>query len=74
MLPKPGSRKLKLLCLACETNDLDPREARNSASRFCDAYICSSCGMKEAIEGFFWSIRAKAAGCKLNDAGLEVTR
>lgn len=50
------------LCLACETTELDPNEAHNAYSRYCDAYICPGCGRKEALEGFFWTIRAKAAG------------
>jgi hypothetical protein len=57
------------LCLACERSELNPVEARNAKSRFCDAYICNACGVREAGLGFFWSIRALAAGVTLNDAG-----
>lgn len=60
-------RKAKELCLACEKNVLpaNPPEPGSAYSRYCDAYICSECGVKEALEGFFWSIRAKAAGVKM---------
>jgi hypothetical protein len=40
-------------------------EARNSVSRFCDASICSACGVEEALTGFFWRERALQRGFKL---------
>jgi hypothetical protein len=29
-------------------------EAGNSYSRYAGLYICSACGVREAVEGFFW--------------------
>lgn len=70
-----AKRKPVELCLACETKAMPahPEEmpAGVSYSRYCDAYICSECGNKEAFEGFFWSIRANAAGVKRTNLGGE---
>lgn len=66
----PKSIKAKPeLCLACETRELrtvnGSIEGHNAYSRYGDAWICSDCGVREALEGFFWTIRAKAAGVQV---------
>lgn len=49
--------KLKPICPACRkkvpgfTGDVG---AGNSYSRFATVYICSGCGVQEALQGFFW--------------------
>lgn len=66
-----GKSKPKEVCLACEfsvmPNNPEEAPAGVSYSRYCDAYICSKCGRQEALEGFFWSIRAKAAGVRIKN-------
>lgn len=58
-----------LNCPACfETPNekfLRAEEAHNATSRFCDASICSACGVEEALTGFFWRERALQRGFKL---------
>jgi rubrerythrin len=34
--------------------------AGNSLSRYSDIYICSDCGLREALLGFFWRDRCPA--------------
>ena len=41
-------------CPACD-GALDPEPVRNARSRYCKDYICSDCGTREALEGYFWS-------------------
>lgn len=48
----------KTKCPGCGQFTLDTIEVRNSLSRYCSAYICSDCGMKEAFSGFFWRLNA----------------
>lgn len=43
------------LCPACETNQMEyPMVSHNAYSRYARSYICSDCGMREAMTGFFW--------------------
>lgn len=67
-----SKKKHKELCLACEKNILPEilGDPGSSYSRYGDAWICSECGVREAFEGFFWTIRARAAGVRLNE-GVE---
>ena len=40
-------------CPRCKTNELDPIETRNALSRKDNkTYICSQCGVEEALEAF----------------------
>jgi hypothetical protein len=52
----------KTFCPACVEVTLRVPEVRNALSRYCHEYICSDCGTREALEGFFWSGRAKVLG------------
>jgi hypothetical protein len=47
----------KVLCIACGKNHHAPESGRAgvSLSRYVDQIICSDCGIREALEGFFWS-------------------
>lgn len=48
-------------CPACELVMLRMPMAQNAYSRFVNVYICSPCGVKEALEGgFFWRESAEA--------------
>jgi hypothetical protein len=40
-------------CPACGLAMEEPITT-NALSRYCGLYICSSCGVREAFEGFFW--------------------
>ena len=43
-------------CPRCKTNDLHPVEVMNALSRHDnETYICSKCGMEEAMEDFIKS-------------------
>lgn len=42
------------LCIGC-TQELEPEEVRNALSRYDHGYICTDCGMVEAIDGDFIS-------------------
>lgn len=68
-------KKKSKICLACEQTEMpahpEQAPAGVSYSRYSDAYICSRCGVREAMEGFFWSKRAKAAGVKINPAAVD---
>lgn len=59
-----------LHCPACFGTEnqkmLRAETAHNSHSRYCDAYICSACGVEEALRGFFWRERALQRGFALN--------
>jgi hypothetical protein len=47
---------LKAACPRCEQNTMHPKEEMNALSRRDnETYICSSCGMAEAMEDFFIS-------------------
>jgi hypothetical protein len=56
-------------CPACfETQNqkiLKFAAVHNSHSRFCDAYICSACGIEESFKGFFWRDKALSRGFEL---------
>lgn len=41
----------KVACPACDR----PLSRHASFSRYVNLYICSECGVQEAIRGFFWS-------------------
>lgn len=44
-----------IMCPACEQETLDPVKINNAMSRYAKGiYICSDCGMREAMEGNFW--------------------
>lgn len=55
------ARKIK--CLACEEATIpasdDYQGPGVSRSRYARINICSSCGVQEAFEGFFWRERCK---------------
>ena len=42
------------ICPACRLPVMRPVETHNALSRYTDAYICSNCGTREALEGDFW--------------------
>lgn len=71
-MPEPTRYIEGAVCPACETAWLKPEKAHNSFSRYCDSYICSHCGVKEAFEGFFWKENALKRGRALNKAGQNV--
>lgn len=57
------SERTKIKCPACPSSESYRRDepqglrrimAENSRSRFVDAWICSDCGVEEALHGFFW--------------------
>lgn len=62
------------VCPACEKAWLRPSEPESARSRFCDKYICSTCGAREAFTGFFWLQRALERGARLNEAGQELVQ
>ena len=41
-------------CPACDKNHLYKSQVMNARSRYTDKYICSECGTREALEGYFW--------------------
>lgn len=64
---EPSERSTKIFCPACSSSAGYRREepqglrrimAENSRSRFVDAWICSDCGVEEALKGFFWKDEA----------------
>ena len=59
-------------CPACEEIALRAVKAHNAYSRFCEHYICATCGVREALDGFFWIERALARAFKLSKAGQEI--
>jgi Zn ribbon nucleic-acid-binding protein len=65
-----------LSCPACyETSNekmLFAEEVRNASSRFCEASICSACGVEEAFRGFFWREKALQRGFKLKPGAYEI--
>jgi len=70
--PMPIPRRyIHGICPACEKQWLHLTQARNAKSRYCDLYICTPCGTKEAFHGFFWRQRALERGGRLNEAGQE---
>lgn len=44
---------IKNQCPGCKLATLDPVKVRNSLSRYCNLYICTGCGLREALEGDF---------------------
>jgi hypothetical protein len=71
MSGKTGRSGRQHRCPACRTT-LIPRTIAEltrtcSVSRFATGkFICSPCGTREAVEGFFWADYAKKRGYKLN--------
>lgn len=60
-------------CPACEDNMLKPESVHNSYSRYANHYICSGCGIKEALaKKFFWIDNCLAHGIRLNKVGQAV--
>jgi hypothetical protein len=59
-------------CPACEDNMLKAEDGRNAYSRYCAHYICSACGVREALDGFFWIANCLKRGFELNEAGQAV--
>jgi len=57
---------VKLQCPACGENTLDEIEVRNALSRYCKKYICSDCGLREALEGDFWHGKSSYAEMEKN--------
>lgn len=43
-----------ITCPVCERKTLHVDLVRNALSRYGDIYICSDCGLREAVEGHFW--------------------
>lgn len=42
-------------CPACGQDKLNKDDVgRNALSRYCSMYICSDCGLEEALYGDFW--------------------
>jgi hypothetical protein len=62
-------------CPACyETPNekyLRGAEGSNASSRFCEADICSACGVEEALTGFFWRDKALQRGFKLKPSAYD---
>jgi uncharacterized protein with PIN domain len=57
--------KIKI-CPACNDAILKyPMVSHNAYSRYADCYICSICGMREAMTGFFWKENAIKKNVKL---------
>lgn len=46
-----------VLCIACRHNHHAPEYGSHgvSQSRYVDQIICNDCGIREALEGFFWA-------------------
>ena len=70
-MPPPSRYIHGAVCPACEAEWLRPETAHNSRSRYCDLYICTACGVREAFEQFFWRQRALERGGRLNSAGQQ---
>jgi Zn ribbon nucleic-acid-binding protein len=68
-MPPPSRYIHGAVCPACEDDWLHPETIRNCRSRYCDLYICTPCGTKEAFQDFFWWKRALERGARLNEAG-----
>ncbi len=58
-----------LTCPACEEDRMRPTEVTNAFSRYAVRYICSRCGTREALEGFFWRDNCLKRGIELSEAG-----
>jgi predicted RNA-binding Zn-ribbon protein involved in translation (DUF1610 family) len=53
----PPSPRTGPQCPACGILNLRADEAHNSSSRYANIWICSDCGIGEALQGFFWKER-----------------
>ena len=47
-------------CPACN-GKMETPEVRNALSRYKSVYICNKCGLKEALEGDFWTMAYRNA-------------
>jgi hypothetical protein len=54
------------LCPACGMHLPFPRITRCAWSRFVSRYVCSTCGRREALEGFFWREKATQQRLRLH--------
>lgn len=66
LVPKPAP---VADCRCCDKFKLGP-PGTNARSRFANVNICSDCGVREAMEGFFWKDKAVSDSIELNAAGL----
>lgn len=56
------------LCPACGVNKMEyPMVSHNCYSRYARSYVCSHCGLREAMLGFFWEERAESLNITIKE-------